>query len=60
MPEIKLTYESILNVEFDRRNFRKKILSLGLVEETNRVEKFSGNKPAKVYIFKENVDKNVF
>lgn len=60
MPEIKLTYESILNVEFDRRNFRKKILSLGLVEETNRVEKFSGNKPAKVYVFKEDIDKNVF
>jgi len=60
MPEIKLTYESILNVEFDRRNFRKKILSLGLVEETNRVEKFGGNKPAKVYVFKEDIDKNVF
>ena len=60
MPEIKLTYESILNVEFDRRNFRKKILSLGLVEETNRVERFSGNKPAKVYVFKEDIDKNVF
>ena len=55
-------YESILNTTFDRRNFRKKILSLGFIEETNRVEKFSGNKPAKVYIFKENSgnDKNVF
>lgn len=60
MPEIKLAYESILNIEFDRRNFRKKLLSLGLIEETNRVERFSGNKPAKVYIFRENIDKNVF
>lgn len=62
MPEIKLAYESILNTTFDRRNFRKKLLSLGFIEETNRVEKFSGNKPAKVYIFKENSgnDKNVF
>lgn len=61
MPEIKLAYESILNTTFDRRNFRKKMLSLGLIEQTNRVEKFSGNKPAKVYMFKNNDnDKNVF
>ena len=32
-----------------------------MIEETNRVEKFSGNKPAKIYIFKDNIeDRNVF
>lgn len=60
MPEIQLVYETILNKKFDRRNFRKKLLSLGLIEETNRVEHFTGNKPAKVYKFKDNIDKNVF
>ena len=61
MPEIQKVYESILNKTFDRRNFRKKLLSLGLIEETNRLEKFDGNKPAKVYSFKnKNEIKNVF
>lgn len=61
MPEIQKVYESILNVNFDRRNFRKKILSLGLTIETNQVEKFDGKKPAKVYRFKEQDEiKNVF
>lgn len=61
MPEIQKVYESILEKQFDRRNFRKKILSLGLIEQTNRVEKFDGKKPAKIYIFKEGKEKrNVF
>lgn len=61
MPEIQKIYESILNKEFDRRNFRKKLLSTGLIEETNRTEKFDGNKPAKIYVFKDNGNiRNVF
>ena len=61
MPEIQKVYESIFGKTYDRRNFRKKLLSTGMIEETNRVEKFSGNKPAKIYIFKDNIeDRNVF
>lgn len=60
MPEIQLAYESILNVKYDRRNFRKKLLSSGLIEETNSFEKLFGNKPARIYKFKSDIDKNVF
>ncbi len=61
MPEIQKVYESILGSTYDRRNFRKKLLSTGMIEETNRVEKFSGNKPAKIYVVKDNMeDRNVF
>ncbi len=61
MPELQKTYEAILNKKFDRRNFRKKLLSLNLIEDTNTTNKFEGNKPAKVYRFKEKVeDKNIF
>ena len=61
MPEIQKVYESILNKEFDRRNFRKKLLSTGLIEETSRTEKFDGNKPAKIYVFKDGSNiRNVF
>lgn len=56
LPELQKTYESILNKTFDRRNFRKKILSLGLIKETNRVEVFNGKKPAKIYEFNDNIE----
>ena len=61
IPEIQKTYEGILNVKFDRRNFRKKLLNLGLIQVTHRVQNFEGKKPAKVYQFKKiKESKNVF
>lgn len=61
MPEIQKAYETILNREFDKRNFRKKILSLELIEDTNKYVIFEGTKPAKLYKFKNNKkNKNVF
>ena len=44
------TYESILGIKYDRRNFRKKMLSL--LEDINKEEVFEGKKPAKLYKFK--------
>lgn len=61
LPEIQKTYEAILNKELDRRNFRKKMLSLDLIYDTGLSKKFEGTKPAKIYKFKENrKSKNVF
>ena len=61
MPELQKTYEAILDKKFDRRNFRKKILNLDLIEDTNKSDKFEGNKPAKVYKFKDVIqDKDIF
>lgn len=61
MPELQKIYEAILNKKFDRRNFRKKMLSLDLIEDTNTSDKFEGNKPAKVYQFKKIIeDKDIF
>jgi hypothetical protein len=34
MPELQRLYESILGVHFDRRNFYKKMLQTGILEET--------------------------
>lgn len=61
IPEIQKTYETILEKEFDRRNFRKKLLSLDLIIDTNKLITFEGTKPAKLYKFKEKKEnKNVF
>ena len=52
MPEIQKVYETILEKQFDKRNFRKKLLSLDIIEATNKYEKFEGRKPAKLFRFK--------
>lgn len=49
---MQASYESILGKELDKRNFRKKILSLDVLEETNEYDKSFSNRPAKLYEFK--------
>lgn len=56
MPELQKVYESILSKKLDRRNFRRKILSLGLIEDTKKEIKFEGKKPAKLYKFKASIN----
>lgn len=51
IPEVQKTYEAILGKKFDRRNFRKKLLSLDLIKDTNKEIVFEGRKPAKLYKF---------
>jgi len=60
IPELQKTYESIFDKEFDRRNFRKRILGLDLLVDTNKMVTFEGNKPAKLYNFKKRGRKKVF
>ena len=61
IPEIQKCYESILGIKIDRRNFRKKLLSMDLIEDTNKTEIFEGTKPAKLYKFKsKKIKKRVF
>lgn len=60
MPEIQRIYEAILGNKYDRRNFRRKLLSLNLIEDTLEEVKFAGTKPAKLYRFKDKIDdKNI-
>ncbi len=49
--DLERLYESLLNKEIDRRNFRKKILSFGLVDETNEFLTQKAGRPAKLYTF---------
>ena len=61
IPELKKVYEQILNKDLDRRNFRKKILNLDIIEDTNDKNTGMNGRPAKLYRFKEEVeDKNLF
>lgn len=59
LPELQKVYEVILNKKFDRRNFRKKFLQLGLIENTGIKESNTGHKPANLYKFIQSKDYDV-
>lgn len=49
--ELENLYTCILEKEIDRRNFRKKIFSFGIVEETEKFGPKIKGRPAKLYKF---------
>lgn len=49
--DLENLYTTILQKDIDRRNFRKKILSFGLLEETKKVATGKGGRPAKFFKF---------
>ena len=49
--ELQETYEAILGRALDRRNFRKKLLSLGLLRRLDRVRR-GPHRPAVLYAFR--------
>lgn len=61
LPEIEKALESVFDRVVDRRNFRKKLLKLNVIEETGDKTEGGSGRPAKMYRFKENVkDINIF
>jgi 8-oxo-dGTP diphosphatase len=51
LPEIRSLYETILDKKLDRRNFPKKLMSLGLIKSTNEVRKIGQHRSPKLYVF---------
>ena len=49
--EIENLYQTLLNKKIDRRNFRKKIMSFGILEDTGKIYKPSNGRPAKMFRF---------
>jgi hypothetical protein len=55
LTELRLIYETILGKKLDRRNFQRKILSSGLVNRLDAIQKKMGFKPTTLFSFdKEN------
>lgn len=50
--ELQKTYEIILEKKLDKRNFRKKILSLDLIKKTGKKRSGMPNRPADLFQFK--------
>ncbi|NDV79037.1 NUDIX domain-containing protein [Dysgonomonas sp. 511] len=53
MPELRSIYESILNRELDRRNFQRKMLSIGFIKPLNETRKVGAHKSPNLYSFIE-------
>ncbi|MCK9495058.1 MAG: NUDIX domain-containing protein [Dehalococcoidia bacterium] len=45
------TYEAIIRKPLDRRNFRKRMLSMGIIEPTGGTRREGAHRPAKLYRF---------
>jgi 8-oxo-dGTP diphosphatase len=51
LTQLQKLYEIVFNREFDKRNFRKKVLSLDILKETDEVKQGVSYRPPKLYTF---------
>jgi 8-oxo-dGTP diphosphatase len=51
LTELENAYQAILGTEVDKRNFRKKVLKLGLVKPLSKERRGLKQRPAKLYSF---------
>ncbi|MBP9738858.1 NUDIX hydrolase [Candidatus Saccharibacteria bacterium] len=51
LTQLQSAYESVFGRELDKRNFRKKFLSLGLIHETEEMHRSGAHRPAKLHEF---------
>jgi 8-oxo-dGTP diphosphatase len=57
LSELQEVYEAILNRPLDKRNFRKKVLSTGILELTAHTRKAGQHRPAALYRFSPRADR---
>ncbi len=53
LSDLQRTYEAILARALDKRNFRKRVLSVGILEATGRQAADRRHRPAQLYRFRE-------
>jgi 8-oxo-dGTP diphosphatase len=53
LTQLQRLYETVLERELDKRNFRKKALALGILEELDEVEQDVAHRAARLYRFDE-------
>ena len=52
LSELQDLYEAVLGLELDKRNFRKKVLSFGLLQPLNERQMAGRHRPAQLFAFK--------
>ncbi len=59
LPEIQKVYEEVFDKKYDRRNFRKKLIKMDIIESLNKIDENKKGRPAKLYRFKNITDEKV-
>ncbi len=54
LTQLQKLYETVWDRQLDKRNFRKKILNMGLLIDTNQLQQGVSHRAAKLYRFDEN------
>lgn len=57
--QLQQTYEIILGRELDKRNFRKRYMSLGLIEPTGKILEGGRHRPAKLFQFTQQASQEI-
>jgi 8-oxo-dGTP diphosphatase len=53
LSDLQKMYEIIINEKLDKRNFRKRMLATGLLQETGKKDLIGAHRPAMLYQFKK-------
>ena len=53
LPELQRVYEIVLNRKQDKRNFRRRILSLGILKPLGATRREGRHRPARLYAFRK-------
>ena len=53
LSEVQRVYEILLNAPLDKRNFRKRLRALDLVQETGKMRRTGNHRPAREYRLRE-------
>lgn len=59
LTQLQKMYEKILDRQLDKRNFRKKVLGMGILEETDEVQQDVAHRAARLYRFDEQAYKRL-
>ena len=53
--QLQRLYEVILNIELDKRNFRRKLKGLGILHDIGEIQESVSHRPARLYTFDKSV-----
>lgn len=59
LTELQTVCEQVLGHSLDRRNFRKKIVNMDILEETGDKNQDTNGRPAQLYRFKEDINDDI-
>lgn len=60
LAELQLAYESILDAQLDKRNFRRRMATSGMLEETSEMRREGPHRPARLYRYSGRADRSSY